>query len=199
MPSERLRQQLAFLMEIDRLKEVLRQTYLTTESRRRENSAEHSWHLALMAMVLAEYADEPARDMGRVIKMVLIHDLVEIDAGDTYIYDTQAQARKLSEERRAAERIFGLLPSDQAEEFRALWEEFEARETPEARFAAALDRLMPLLHNYHTQGVSWQEHQVRSDKVYAMNRPRIQAGSRALWELADSLIKDAIGLHYLEE
>src|SRR5262249_50705513 len=148
--SDRLARQIAFIIEIDKAKQVLRQTLLMDGSRL-ENDAEHSWHLAVMALLLAEYAGE-AVDLLRVLKMVLIHDLVEIDAGDTFVYDVEALATRREREERAADRIFGLLPADVEEEFRALWEEFEAQATPEARFAAALDRLQPLLHNYHTGG-----------------------------------------------
>ncbi|OQW92956.1 MAG: hypothetical protein BWK79_13710, partial [Beggiatoa sp. IS2] len=141
--SQRLTQQLQFLIEIDKLKEIFRQSLLT-QSRRR--SAEHCWHLAMMAVILVEYANEPVNVL-RVIKMALIHDIVEIDAGDTYIYDDNYdEAIKAEQEQRAAMRIFGLLPSEQATELQALWEEFETRQTPESRFAAAIDRLMPLLH-----------------------------------------------------
>ena len=150
MSDDRLTQQLRFLLELDRLKSVFRQSRLI-HTDRMENSAEHSWHLAMLAVVLAEYAAEDI-DLVRVVKMALIHDIVEIDAGDTYIYDEQARREKARLEQQAAERIFGLLPKQQAAELRTLWEEFEAKQTPEARFAGALDRLQPLLLNYHTAG-----------------------------------------------
>jgi putative hydrolase of HD superfamily len=188
---KRLQQQIQFLLEIDKLKDVLRQSYLL-QSRRRENSAEHSWHFALAALVLAEHADTPC-DAVKVAKMALIHDLVEIDAGDTYIYDPAYNAAaKAAQEQQAAERLFNLLPPDQAAEFRQLWDEFEACQTPEARFAAALDRLLPLLHNVHTQGISWQQHGIHSAQVYERNQPPIQQGSAALWEVADQLIREAV-------
>lgn len=139
----RLDQQLAFILEIDKLKEVLRQTRLIT-GERRENSAEHSWHIALLAILLAEYANTPV-DVLRVVKMLLIHDIVEIDAGDTFAYSAVPKAEQALREQLAAQRIFGLLPPDQEEEFVALWEEFEAGATPEAQFAHALDRFMPFL------------------------------------------------------
>lgn len=194
MTSDRLRQQLRFIVEIDRLKTVMRQSYLIDASRR-ENSAEHSWHLAVMAILLLEHADA-AVDLLRVLKMVLVHDIVEIDAGDTYIYDTSGLEDKAQREHRAAGRLFGLLPADQMHELRALWEEFEAGNTPEARFAAALDRLMPLMHNYYTEGKSWREHGITSDRVLDRNG-RIRAGSAALWAVAHSLIDDAVAQGYL--
>ena len=161
--QHRLQQQLAFILEADRLKQVIRRSYLVDASRL-ENSAEHSWHLALMALVLQEHANEEV-SLLRVLQMVVIHDLVEIDCGDTYLFDDAAQAGKLAREELAAARLFGLLPPDQAAEFYALWQEFEARETADARFANALDRLIPLLHNYHSRGRSWQEHGIRSQQA----------------------------------
>lgn len=184
---DRLARQLQFVLEIDRLKSVYRRTYLVDGSRS-ENSAEHSWHLALLAMVLSEHANE-SLDVFKVIKMVLIHDIVEIDAGDTYIYGDQAG--KEERERTAAERIFGLLPPDQEHEFRALWEEFESAQTPEARFASALDRFMPQLHNYHTQGRSWQEHGISAERVLERN-VEISDGSVVLWEWTQVLIERAV-------
>jgi putative hydrolase of HD superfamily len=195
--SQRLTQQLQFLIEIDKLKEILRQSLLT-QSQRRENSAEHCWHLAMLAMVLSEYANESV-DLLRVIKMALIHDIVEIDAGDTYIYDVHYdETVKVQQEQQAALRIFGLLPPDQAVELRSLWEEFEARQTPEATFAAALDRLMPLLHNYYTQGISWQKHGVTRDQVEACNYPRIAEGAKTLGEFAQQLVEEAVKKGYLK-
>ncbi|MCG8349631.1 MAG: HD domain-containing protein [Chloroflexales bacterium] len=194
MIPTRLRQQIDFIIEIDKLKSVMRRTYLADGSRR-ENSAEHSWQLAMMAVVLAEHANVPI-DLLRVIKMVLVHDIVEIDAGDTYIYDTQGALDKAQREQQAADRIFALLPAEQARELHSLWEEFEARETPDARFAAAMDRLMPLLHNYVTAGRSWQEHGITSNQVLT-NNARIDEGSETLWELAASLIADSVAKGYL--
>lgn len=186
MTSERLERQVAFILEVDRLKEVFRQT-LCTQSRRPENDAEHSWHLCLATIVLAEHANEPGLDVLRVLKMVIVHDLVEIDAGDTFAYDTAAQAGQHDREAAAADRIFGLLPPDQAAEFRALWDEFEDRRTPEARFAAAVDRFQPCLLNTQTGGSAWRRHQVTEDRVVARNAP-IAEGSQALWEHTRSLI-----------
>jgi putative hydrolase of HD superfamily len=196
MPDDdRLRRQIDFLVEIDKLKGVLRQTWLTDGSRR-ENDAEHSWHLAVMALLLAEHAAERDLDVARVVKMVLVHDLVEIDAGDTFVYDRERDTQWAAREREAAERIFGMLPPDQAAAFRRLWDEFEARDTPEARFAAGLDRLQPILHNYHTQGRVWREHGVTSDRVIAHNR-HMAEGAPRLWEYAHELIRDAVNRGYL--
>jgi putative hydrolase of HD superfamily len=190
----RIQKQIDFILEIDKLKHILRQSYLL-QNRRRENSAEHSWQLALMAMVLAEYSDESI-DLLHVIRMALVHDIVEIDAGDTYCYGDQSD--KSVKEQAAAERLYGLLPDDQAKELHALWVEFETRETPEARFAAALDRLMPLLLNYHTQGQSWLEHGVRKDQVLERNS-HIAEGSKELWDYAETLIQDAVKKGFLLE
>jgi putative hydrolase of HD superfamily len=194
--NNRLKQQLDFLLEIDRLKEVMRQSYIC-RGLRKENSSEHSWHLAVMALVLAEHANR-AVDITRVVKMALVHDLVEIDAGDTFCYDAVGNEDKAAREAVAADRIFGLLPEDQCRELRSLWEEFEARATPEARFAAALDRLMPLLHNYCSGGKTWQEHGVPAAKVYERNC-HIENGSTQLWAVAKSLIEDAIEKGFLEK
>lgn len=194
MSSDRLRQQIQFILEIDKLKSVVRRSYLLNPERR-ENSAEHSWHVAVMAVLLAEYAAEPV-DLPRVLKMLLVHDMVEIDAGDTFAYDPAGARDQAERERRAAERLFKLLPSDQAGELRGLWDEFEAQVTPEAKFARAVDHLMPLLHNYYTQGKSWQEHGVNSAQVLSYNAD-IEDGSARLWELAQSLITDAVAKGYL--
>ncbi len=153
MDTHRLSDQIRFILEIDKLKGVIRRSYLVGVERK-ENSAEHSWHLAVMAMTLEEHANECSRHRPGHPDGAL-HDVVEIDAGDVYCYDTAAWAEKEEKERAAADRLFGLLPSDQGREFRALWEEFEARQSPDAKFAAALDRLMPLMHNYHTNGRAW--------------------------------------------
>jgi putative hydrolases of HD superfamily len=186
---ERLRQQLEFILEIDRLKSVLRQSYLINIDRH-ENSAEHSWHLAVAAMVLAEHAKEKI-EISKVIRMVLVHDLVEIDAGDTFIYDEAANVGKAAREQEAANRLFGLLPEDQAQSFMALWREFEDRQTPEAKFAFALDRLLPILHNVFTQGRSWKEHGIRQEQAFKKNRP-IEDGSPALWQAVESLITQTL-------
>lgn len=193
--AERLRQQIAFITEVDKLKEVFRQT-LVTESRRRENSAEHSWHFALMVIVLAEHSDHQPLDVLRILKMVLIHDLVEIDAGDTFAYDTKNMADQHAREAVAATRIFGLLPSDQAAEFRALWDEFEAQQTPEARFAMACDRFHPMLLNCLTEGHAWQKHGVTHDRVLARNA-HVAKGSQAIWDYAVRMIDNAVARGHL--
>lgn len=194
-PAARLAQQIAFITEADRLKEVFRQT-LVTQSKRRENDAEHSWHLCLVVLVLAEHAESQPLDVLRVLKMVILHDLVEIDAGDTFAYDTAAMATQHEREVRAAERIFGLLPSDQGTEFRALWDEFEARQTPEAKFAAAVDRFQPMLLNCLTEGAAWRRHGVTHDRVVARNS-HIAHGSARLWEYAEKMIQAAVDAGHL--
>ena len=196
MDRQRFQRQLEFVREIDKLKQVYRQSLLL-DGVRKENDAEHSWHLALMAVLLGEYAAAPELDLFRVVKLVLAHDLVEIDAGDTYCYDTSANSDKAARETRAADRLFTILPADQGRELRRLWDEFEARQTPEARFAAALDRLQPLLHNYLTQGRSWREHGVRKQQVLERNQ-LIADGAPELWAYAREIIEDAAAKGYLE-
>jgi putative hydrolase of HD superfamily len=188
--SSRLKQQIEFILEVDKLKHVLRQTILLNRSRR-ENSAEHSWHVALLVFLLAEHSSESDIDLFHVMKMLVIHDLVEIDAGDTYCYDDKGRQDQHQREEIAADRIFGLLPADQAAEFRALWDEFEKRETAESRFANALDRVQPLLHNYFTDGQTWQENNINSRQVHARMRP-VKAGAPDLWEYVNTLIEDAV-------
>ena len=192
--AERFERQIRFVLEIDRLKTIVRRTYLL-HADRAENTAEHSWHLAMLAILLSEYANEPV-DVARVVKMVLIHDIVEIEAGDTYFYDVVAELDKADRERSAADRLFGILPPDQGEELRQLWDEFEAAETPEARFALALDRFMPQLHNYHTQGRSWVEHGITADRVLERNASMAE-GSYKLWECARALVNDAVAKGFL--
>lgn len=194
--EERLARQLDFIREIDRLKSVHRQTLLLDRSRR-ENAAEHSWHLAVMALVMQEHAGESGLDIGRVIRMLLVHDIVEIDAGDTFAYDDEGYRDKAEREQRAAERLFSLLPDDQRAEMEALWREFEERRTPEAKFAAALDRLQPMIHNYLTEGHTWQKHGVTARKVRERNAV-IADGSPALWRFAGRLIDSAVRKGYLE-
>ena len=186
---DRLAQQIDFILEIDRLKSVLRRSYLFDEDRR-ENSAEHSWHVALAAMMLAEHADE-AVDRERVMKMLLTHDIVEIDAGDVSVYDVEARAAKAHEEAKAAERIFGLLPDDLGAELRALWDEFEARETADARFAKAIDRLLPLLHNALGGGRTWKELGVVESQVREINAP-IEHASGELWRYVCAALDQAV-------
>jgi putative hydrolase of HD superfamily len=183
---ERLSRQIEFIVEVDRLKTVLRQSPLLAAARR-ENDAEHSWHLALMVLVLAEYADEPI-DAVRVLALVLVHDLVEIFAGDTPLYDDAGQLDQEAREAAAADRLFGLLPDDQAKVFRDLWDEFEARRTPEARFAKAMDRLQPLLLNYGNQGGTWRTPGV-TEAVVLDRKSVIAGGSAELWQYAQTLIR----------
>jgi putative hydrolase of HD superfamily len=192
--NNRLKQQIEFIIEIDKLKQVFRQSILM-DGTRRENDAEHSWHLAIMGILLGEYSQEDL-DLWRVVKMLLIHDIVEIDAGDTYCYEGTPYADKLEREKKAADRLFNILPPDQKEDFQRLWEEFEKRSTPEARFAAALDRLQPLLHNYKTKGESWKKHGVTSDQVIERNKSILEA-SKTLWDFAETIINDSIKKGYL--
>ena len=185
----RLGRQLEFIAELDKLKHVVRRTPLLDGSRR-ETDAEHSWELAVMAVVLAEHANPPV-ELPRVITMLLIHDIVEIDAGDTFLYDDAATITKAAREQQAAERLFQLLPGDQAAELRALWDEFEELQTPEARFAKALDRLQPLLHNYRSGGGTWKTPGVNHAKV-TERKKIIGAGSPALWDYARELLERAV-------
>lgn len=184
-----LMQQLAFILEVEKLKTVLRKTPLLDRSRV-ENDAEHTWQLALMAMVLSEHSREPV-DLLRVIKMLLIHDIVEIDAGDTFAYDKVAQISQAERELKAADRIFAILPADQANEFRALWDEFELKETAESRFANAMDRLQPTLHNFFTEGGTWKTKGVTSADVERRTAP-IAIASDSLGQLCKTLIASAI-------
>jgi putative hydrolase of HD superfamily len=194
-PTDRLERQMRFLFEIDKLKEIQRRTRLP-QSQRLENSAEHSWHIALMAAMLAEHAAPAGVDVMRVVRMLLIHDIVEIDAGDTFGYDTGGHADKREREVRAANRIFGLLPADQAAEIRALWDEFEAGETPEAKYALAMDRFQAVMVNSLSNGGSWREHHVTADRVIARNQV-IANSSPALWAYARNLIEDAVAKGHL--
>jgi putative hydrolase of HD superfamily len=188
-PAERLARQIAFLIECDHLKDIVRQT-VNAHSGRQENDAEHSWALCLFVMTLAEHSDSPI-DVLRVMKMLLIHDVVEIDAGDTFAYDTVRLADQHQREAAAATRIFGLLPDDQAGEFRALWDEFEARETPDARFAHAIDRCQAMLLNCLSKGVTWSRHNVTLDQIRARNAP-IGDGAAALWNHMSGLLDEMV-------
>ena len=184
-PADRLVAQLRFLHEIDRVKQVVRRNPLA-DGARRENDAEHMWHLTVMALVLAEHARQPV-DLLRVLTMVAIHDLVEIDTGDVLVYDDEAKQAVAAAEAAAAERIFGLLPADQGDALRRVWGEFEARRSPDARFAAAVDRLQPLLQNFHAGGGAWTSEAVSAARVRAANA-HIADGSPRLWELAQEVI-----------
>ena len=187
--DERLKKQMDFLLEVDKLKFIYRQTYLSN-GERKENDAEHSWHLALMAVLLQEYANEPV-DVAKVMTMVLIHDLVEIDAGDTYAYDAEGNQTKREREVKAAKRIFGMLPEDQEETFRALWEEFEAYETPEAKFAHVCDNMQPFMLNHATGGRSWQEHGVKKTQVLGRNS-RLAEGSETMKRYFDEILAEHV-------
>jgi len=189
MQTDNLLQQINFIKEIDKIKYIQRKTKLFN-SDRNENDAEHSWHLAVMAIVLAEHSDVPL-DILKVLKMVLIHDIVEIDAGDTFIYDTTKSHSNTEEERRAANRIFGMLPKQQAEELISVWEEFESGQSNEAKFARSMDRLEPLLQNVSNKGGTWAEFGVDYTKVYEKKKV-IKEGSVSIWNYAENLINESV-------
>lgn len=187
--EERLRQQLSFILELDKEKNILRQTHLSGHGRR-ENDAEHAWHMAIMAYLLREYANE-AVDIGKVMLMCLIHDVVEIEAGDTYAYDAAGLATQKEREEAAKVKLYSMLPADQAAELMALFDEFEAWETPESRFAHAMDNLQPLLLNDSNDGGDWREHGVNAEQVYGRQR-KTALGSERLFQLADGLLQKHI-------
>ena len=197
MDVNRLEQQMRFLVEVDKMKSVYRRTILIDKTRR-ESDAEHSWHFALMAMLLAEYADPEKVDCARVIRMALVHDLIEIYAGDTFAYDVQGNQDKRQRETEAADKLFALLPEDQAAEIRALWEEFDAMEPPDAQYAAAIDRLQPFLNNYLTQGHTWGLGGVKSAQVYERMDP-IRVALPEVWPFVDKMIQESIEKGYLEK
>jgi putative hydrolase of HD superfamily len=188
MTKSRLEQQITFLVEIDQLKQVLRRTRLVG-GERRENSAEHSWHVAMIAVVLAEYSNEPI-DVARVIRMLLVHDIVEVDAGDTFAFDAVGYLDKVEREQAAADRIFGLLPDDQKRELRGLWEEFEVGETAEAKFANMADRLMPALQNYSNGGGTWRE--ANLDRTMVDHRMQPISAASSVYAYVNSLIDEAV-------
>ena len=194
--EERLKKQLAFALEIDKEKNVFRQTHLSGHGRQ-ENDAEHAWHMAIMAYLLREYANEEV-DIGKVMLMCLIHDIVEIDAGDTYAYDEENLKTQKAREDAAKERIFSLLPEDQKTELTALFDEFEAYETAEARFSHSLDNLQPLLLNNSNEGGDWKEHQVTAEAVYGRQR-KTRLGSEKLFEVTDRIIRENIQKGNLRE
>ena len=179
--DERLKQQLEFVLEIDKEKNIFRQTHLSGHGRN-ENDAEHAWHMAIMTVLLAEYANEKI-DVLKTVMMLLIHDLVEIDAGDTYAYDEEGKKTQREREEKAAKRIFGLLPEEQGEKLMALWEEFEAYETPEANFAHTMDNIQPVMLNDATDGKAWLEHGVHLSQILGRNKKTAE-GSRELWQYA---------------
>ena len=186
--KERFTKQIEFLVEMDKMKNIWRMTRVLHEDRA-ENDAEHAWHLAMLALVLSEYANEPV-DLKTVLATVLIHDVVEIDAGDTYAYDIEGYTTKAAREQKAADRLFGMLPEDQGTYLRRLWDEFEAQSTPEARFANSLDRVQPLLLNYCTHGETWVQNGIRHEQVIARNQATYD-GSKVLGDLAMELIRRA--------
>ncbi|MGN0375258.1 MAG: HD domain-containing protein [Butyrivibrio sp.] len=189
--EKRLKKQFAFLEEIDKEKNIFRQTYLA-DGGRKENDAEHSWHMAMMVMLMGEYSNEPI-DVLHTMSMALVHDLIEIYAGDTYAYDEAGNSNKKERETAAADRLFALLPDDQRDKLRGLWDEFEEGITPEARFANTVDKIQPLMLNNASGGLSWKEHGVHSSQVYKRNEKTAE-GSRVMWEYADNnFIKPNIG------
>ena len=194
--NQNLEKQLTLVMELDQLKSVLRRTRVKSANGREENTAEHSWHVALMAVLLEEHANQPV-DIARVVKMLLIHDIVEIDAGDTFVYDAVASEIQEDEELKAAKRLFGMLPQQQGDALYELWVEFEAAQTADAQFAKSLDRLVPMLLNYHNQGQSWKEHGIHKDQVIAINQ-RIEKGSQTLWQYAQRIIAEAVNNGWLK-
>ncbi len=196
MQTDDLLKQISFIKEIDKVKYIQRKTKLFN-SDRPENDAEHSWHLAMMTIVLVQHSDKPI-DVLKVLKMVLIHDIVEIDAGDTFIYDSEKNHTNTDEELMAAQRIFGLLPAEQAEEFIAIWEEFEAGLTDEAKFAKSMDRLEPLLQNTQNNGGTWAEFNVPYQKVYD-KKIAIKEGSSVLWNYADNLLNESVAKGILKK
>lgn len=185
--NERIKKQFDFILEADKEKKIERQTYLS-DATRHENDAEHAWHMALMTILLSEYANEKI-DVLKTVTMILFHDIVEIDAGDTYCYDPKARESQEAREKAAAERLYGLLPEDQGRKMKALWEEFEERKTPEAKFARTMDNVQPLMLNNATGGRSWKEHSVRIGQIMERNK-RTGEGSEEVWRFAyDNFIK----------
>lgn len=195
--NERLLKQIEFIVEIDKAKQIFRQNVVIGTTRN-ENDAEHSWHLAVMAILLSEHSVAEEIDIFKVIKMVLIHDLVEIYAGDTFCYDEKANEDKQQREELAAEKLFSILPSDQTKEMWDLWSEFEDKKTPEACFAACLDRLQPLILNYNTEGHTWKNPGVNSTKVLKRNEP-LKQNTPSLWEYVNEIIEDSIEKGYLKK
>lgn len=191
--NTRLKKQMQFALEMDKEKGIGRQTYVLNalNALRKENDAEHGWHLAVMVMLLSEYANEKI-DVSRTVEMVIIHDVVEIDAGDTYAYDDAGNATKAEREQKAAERIFGMLPKDQAEYFMNLWLEFEEAKTPEAKFATAIDSVQPLMLNDASNGLAWREHGVAASKVKERAERKVRPGSERLYEMVFDMINENV-------
>jgi len=194
--NDKLKRQLQFLSEADKMKSVLRQTLLSDKSRE-ETDAEHSWHFALMAMTLFEYVGFDGVDINRVIKMALVHDLIEIYAGDTFAYDIKENESKERREKEAADKLFSLLTSEQAMEYRTLWEEFDSMETPDAMYASAVDRLQPFLNNYLTEGHTWVKHGVSVDQVYK-RMALVKTALPKLWEFVEYVIHDSCEKGYIK-
>ncbi|MCW3805094.1 HD domain-containing protein [Plebeiibacterium marinum] len=194
---ERFKKQLDFITELDKVKKIIRQTLLLDQSKQ-ENDAEHSWHMAMAIIVFQEFSNFRDLDLLKTIKMALIHDVVEIDAGDTFAYDSKGNADKFEREKISAARIYGLLPDEMGMELKELWLEFEKGETPEAKFAGAIDKFMPMLHNYKTKGKQWQKHGVTAQMVENRNKPMIE-GSVFLWDRIMELVNDAVAKGYLKE
>jgi len=193
--EDRFQKQLDFIREIDKEKQIFRQSYVS-DATRKENDAEHAWHMAIMAFLFSEYANEKI-DVLRTIRMILIHDVVEIDAGDTYAYDEVGKKSQREREEKAAKRLFGMLPEDQAKDLLALWEEFEAGDTSEARFARALDNFQPMMLNDATNGIAWEEHGVAVSKILKRNE-RTPRGSVELWEYArENFIEKNVSLGHI--
>ncbi len=186
--------ELQFIVEIDKLKSVLRQT-LILSGERNENTAEHSWHLATTVLVLKDLSNEPV-NLERALKMALIHDIVEIDAGDTFIYDMKGNENKTEREQKAAIRLFNLLEKPLSQELHTLWMEFEKQECPESKFVAAIDRFLPLMSNYYTEGHSWKKHGIKRAQVIERNN-KIEKGSQRLWAIAKTLIDHSVEKAYL--
>ncbi|NOI65514.1 HD domain-containing protein [Vibrio sp. 99-8-1] len=196
MTNQRLIKQMALIMELDQLKSVLRRTRVKCDGHRLENSAEHSWHVALMAILLQEHANAPV-DISRVVKMLLLHDIVEIDAGDTFVYDQIESEKQEQKELQAAERLFAMLPDDQGEELFTIWREFEKAESDDAKFAKAIDRIIPILMNHNSQGQSWVEHGIARQQVININQ-RIEKGSEVLWQKALEIIDESVANGWLK-
>ncbi len=197
MDSVRLLKQLEFVAEIDKLKQVFRESWLVDASRK-ENDAEHSWHIAIMALLLSEYANRPDIDLFKVLKMLLIHDIVEIDAGDTFIYDKEHAKDQHERETTAARHLFGLLPTDQQSEYLALWKEYESQSTPEARYARTIDSMQPLFLAYLNGGCSWRIHSIIKPQVIETKK-HMGNGSKVLWEYTQGLLEDAVKKGILKE
>ena len=187
--TDKLKNQLEFLAEIDKMKNIFRRTLVMDKSRR-ENDAEHSWHFAMMALTLHEYAVSDSIDINRVLKMALVHDLIEIYAGDTFAYDSVANEDKSEREKVSADKLYALLPEEQSKEFRGLWEEFEEAKTPDAAYAAAIDRLQPFFSNYKTDGYTWGLYGVRVEQIYKRMAP-VKDTMPALWEFVEFVIEDS--------